>query len=274
MATYFSPLLSICPSLSRHSPSISFQREPRLFTESVNSFFFNREDKNCSSRDSPGIRSKKSLLFSNGLPRREVKVKAGNWWKDFEGGKKGRGRGGGSEFGKYPWEEEDEDDLSQGRRVEWIQEDVITLITDNGVVKLGGSRVPRVVQAGGKVRGGTPVRRFREEDFMDPQQKLCLGALFDIAATNGLDMGRRFCILGFCRSVEMLSAVVEDTVREQGGEVVVLEKQTMEGLHEKLHLTVAIPLLWGVPPAVDALNQAIRSGGGIVDKVYRQWEFF
>lgn len=89
---------------------------------------------------------------------------------------------------------------------------------------------------------------------MDPKQELCLGALFDIAATNvsnhhqitlsdyinplcnlsnavptyvdcsnmsiqGLDMGRRLCIFGFCRSIEMLSDVVEDTVLEHGGEV-------------------------------------------------------
>lgn len=77
---------------------------------------------------------------------------------------------------------------------------------------------------------------------MDPAQGLCLGALFDIAATNvkqshfiilkpfklfinkkctiqGLDMGRRLCIIGFCRSIEMLSDVVEDTVLEHGGEV-------------------------------------------------------
>lgn len=32
-------------------------------------------------------------------------------------------------------------------------------------------------------------------------------------------MGRRLCIFGFCRSVEMLSDVVEDTVLEYGGEV-------------------------------------------------------
>lgn len=32
-------------------------------------------------------------------------------------------------------------------------------------------------------------------------------------------MGRRLCIIGFCRSIEMLSDVVEDSVLEQGGEV-------------------------------------------------------
>lgn len=85
---------------------------------------------------------------------------------------------------------------------------------------------------------------------MDPNQGLCVGALFDIAATNvskfsfllhllvsllycilmydcsmclrlqGLDTGRRLCIFGFCRSIEMLSDVVEDTVLEHGGEVI------------------------------------------------------
>lgn len=40
-----------------------------------------------------------------------------------------------------------------------------------------------------------------------------------IGLCQGLDMGRRLCIFGFCRSVEMLSDVVEDTVLEHGGEV-------------------------------------------------------
>lgn len=40
-----------------------------------------------------------------------------------------------------------------------------------------------------------------------------------IKQCQGLDMGRRLCIFGFCRSVEMLSDVVEDTVLEHGGEV-------------------------------------------------------
>ncbi|ONI13630.1 hypothetical protein PRUPE_4G234300 [Prunus persica] len=31
-----------------------------------------------------------------------------------------------------------------------------------------------------------------------------LGAIFDITATNGLDTGRKLCIFGFCRSIEML----------------------------------------------------------------------
>ncbi|KAL9272349.1 hypothetical protein AKJ16_DCAP22509 [Drosera capensis] len=106
---------------------------------------------------------------------------------------------------------------------------------------------------------------------MDPSQSLCLGALFDIAATNGHDMGRRLCIIGFCRSIEMLSDVVEDTVLEHGG--VVAEKASNDGLHEKLTMTVAVPFLWGVPPVSETLHLAVGTGGGIIDKVFWQWYF-
>ena len=37
-------------------------------------------------------------------------------------------------------------------------------------------------------------------------------------------MGRKLCIIGFCRSIEMLSDVVEDTVLEHGGEVCTLDQ--------------------------------------------------
>jgi len=56
-------------------------------------------------------------------------------------------------------------------------------------------------------------------------------------------------------------------------QVVVAEKGSTGGLQEKLSMTVAMPLLWGVPPAVDTLHYAIRSGGGIVERTYRCWEF-
>ncbi|KAK3226589.1 hypothetical protein Dsin_006451 [Dipteronia sinensis] len=125
----------------------------------------------------------------------------------------------------------------------------------------------------GKSKTAQRFTRFQESDYMDPNQGLCLGALFDIAATNGLDMGRRLCIFGFCRSIEMLSDVVEDTVLEHGGEVVVAEKASKGGLHEKLTMTVAVPYLWGVPPASETLHLAVQSGGGIVEKIYWQWDF-
>lgn len=43
------------------------------------------------------------------------------------------------------------------------------------------------------------------------------------------------------------------------------------GVHECLRMTVAIPLLWGVPPEYDWLKSGIKNGGGIIDKVYREW---
>ncbi|CAN4109585.1 unnamed protein product [Withania somnifera] len=125
----------------------------------------------------------------------------------------------------------------------------------------------------GKLKVSPRSQRFHESSYMDPNQSLCLGALFDIAATNGLDMGRKLCIIGFCRSIEMLSDVVEDTVLEHGGEIVSAEKASKDNLQEKLMMTVAVPLLWGVPPASETIHLAVRNGGGIVDKVYWRWDF-
>lgn len=175
-------------------------------------------------------------------------------------------------FGFYPWENSDAADSS----MQWVSEDKVTLFTADGLVQIGGSLVPRRISSDkkqGKAKTSQRSLRFQESNYMDPNQSLCLGALFDIAATNGLDTGRRLCIFGFCRSVEMLCDVVEDTVLENGGEVVAAEKETKGGLHEKLTMIVAVPLLWGVPPASETLHVAVRSGGGIVDKVYWQWHF-
>ena len=36
----------------------------------------------------------------------------------------------------------------------------------------------------GRSRTAQRFQRFQESDYMDPEQGLCLGALFDIAATN------------------------------------------------------------------------------------------
>ncbi|KAG5556853.1 hypothetical protein RHGRI_007189 [Rhododendron griersonianum] len=224
---------------------------------------------------------------------------------------------------------------SSSTTIQWVPEERVTLFTADGLVQIGGSMVPRRISSSDKNHGKSKTSqrfsRFQESDYMDPKQGLCLGALFDIAATNGLDMGRRLCIIGFCRSIEMLSDVVEDTVLEHGGEksmelcsrlkdnlmfftstsassaaehrkdrmsltrscriywifglnittgfqnllngVVAAEKATEGGLHEKLTMTVAVPLLWGVPPASERLRLAVRSGGGIVEKVFRQWHF-
>ncbi|PIN09944.1 hypothetical protein CDL12_17469 [Handroanthus impetiginosus] len=180
---------------------------------------------------------------------------------------------GDDDFGFYPWENPDAAESS----IQWVSEERVTLFTSDGLIQIGGNLVPRRVSSADKKQGKAKISqrslRFQESNYMDPNQSLCLGALFDIAATNGLDMSRRLCIFGFCRSIEMLCDVVEDTVLEHGGEVVTAEKASKGGLHEKLKMTVAVPLLWGVPPASETLHLAVRSGGGIVDKVCWQWDF-
>ncbi|KAL5540785.1 hypothetical protein UlMin_005802 [Ulmus minor] len=171
--------------------------------------------------------------------------------------------------GFFPWSDGDNE-------IQWVPDGKVTFFTTDGLIQIGGSLVPKRVTSSdkqGRPKTTQRFQRFQESDYMDPKQSLCLGALFDIAATNGLDMGRRLCIFGFCRSIEMLSDVVEDTVLEHGGEVVSAEKASKGGLHEKLTMTVAVPLLWGVPPASETLHLAVQSGGGIVEKVYWQWDF-
>jgi hypothetical protein len=42
----------------------------------------------------------------------------------------------------------------------------------------------------------------------------------------------------------------------------------------QLKMIVCIPFLWGVPPEVDALSDAIASAGGIVDRVSKQWGIY
>ncbi|CAN6307991.1 unnamed protein product, partial [Urochloa humidicola] len=178
-------------------------------------------------------------------------------------------------YGPYPWEQPL--DLTNEFDIQWVPEERVTLFTSDGLVQIGGSLVPRRVSSSErqrKLKSTQKLRRFQESSYMDPNQSLCLGALFKIAATNGLDMGRRLCIFGFCRSIEMLSDVVEDTVLEHGGEVVTAEKASNDGLQEKLTMSVAVPLLWGVPPASETLHVAVRSGGGIVDKIHWQWDLF
>ncbi|WOL10699.1 hypothetical protein Cni_G19458 [Canna indica] len=236
-----------------------------------------------SSPSSPASPLRKNLVLRSVRPRAKESDDDGGCFGD-------------DPYGPYPWESTA---FSEGPTIQWVPEDRITLFTSEGLIHIGGSLVPRRF-AHIKKRQGKPLvsrrQRFQESDYMNPEQGLCLGALFDIAATNvcilklfshhlhlqltfcnvfqqGLDMGRRLCIFGFCRSIEMLSDVVEDTVVEHGGEVVNAEKVSSEGLQEKLTMTVAVPLLWGVPPAADTLRVAVRSGGGIVEKVYWQWNF-
>ncbi|EEF42900.1 uncharacterized protein LOC8284002 isoform X1 [Ricinus communis] len=218
----------------------------------------------CRSKESNSFLSTTSSKFSNSNPRSSRSLRLTCKASDSSNFL------GDDSFDFFPWSDGDS-------VIEWIQEEKVTLFTADGLIQIGGSVVPRLVSSSDKKQEKSKTsqrfQRFQESDYMDPKQGLCLGALFNIAATNGLDMGRRLCIFGFCRSIEMLSDVVEDTVLEHGGEVVAAEKAIKGGLHEKLTMTVAVPYLWGVPPASETLRLAVRSGGGIVEKVYWQWDF-
>ncbi|THU69275.1 hypothetical protein C4D60_Mb08t12730 [Musa balbisiana] len=149
-------------------------------------------------------------------------------------------------------------------------------VAASGAIPMGltpGNPSPSPKKRQGKSKVLQRGQCIQESEYMDPSRGLCLGALFDIAATNGLDMGRRVCIFGFCHCIEMLSDVIEDTVVEHGGEVVEVEKVSSGGLQKKLVMTIAVSLLWGVPPASGTLCVAVRSGGGSVEKIYWQWNF-
>ncbi|PKA48038.1 hypothetical protein AXF42_Ash015801 [Apostasia shenzhenica] len=204
---------------------------------------------------------------------------------------------GGDPYGPYPWESSSAP--ADGSAVQWVPENKITLFTAEGLIQIGGSLVPRqrgkvdqrhhkdpkdfkrlitwiLTKAYVWVRSlilqlqMSVILRFDHLSF--PRSNLCFAETWKYYF-KGLNMGRRLCIFGFCRSIEMLSDVVEDIVLENGGEVVTAEKASKGGLQEKLSMTVAVPLLWGVPPASETLHFAVRSGGGIVDKVYWQWDF-
>lgn len=56
-------------------------------------------------------------------------------------------------------------------------------------------------------------------------------------------------------------------------QIVSAEKASKGDMQEKLTMTVAVPLLWGVPPASERIHLAVRNGGGIVDKVFWRWDF-
>ncbi|CAA2995562.1 Hypothetical predicted protein [Olea europaea subsp. europaea] len=92
--------------------------------------------------------------------------------------------GDGDFFGFYPWESSDAGDSS----IHWVPEERVTLFTADGLIQIGGNLVPRRISSDdkkqGKVKMSQRFQRFQESNYMDPRQGLCLGALFDIAATN------------------------------------------------------------------------------------------
>lgn len=144
--------------------------------------------------------------------------------------------------------------------------EVITFITSDGLVRLPRWQTSTPFQAA-KAKRRLPLPTWQE-------QGLCIGNTFWVTATNGLDICRRLNLMGYCRCTEMLSDVVEHSVLSSGGEIIIREHKSSSSMHESLHMTVAIPFLWGVPPRHESLSTAIISGGGYVEKVYRQWEMY
>eukprot|EP00899_Mesostigma_viride_P002291 jgi/Mesvir1/12062/Mv00348-RA.1 len=173
------------------------------------------------------------------------------------------GGGAGGRGGEYPWwqAERDPSELHGDR-------EVITIFTSEGIVRLPGRRL----------KGPTPKRptkQWRLEDYLAPQTAgLCKASTFAICATNGIDFARKLSFVGFCPSVELLSEVVRDTVLWEGGEVLAADKQADSSLNEKLWMSVVLPALWGVPPTAEHLHHAITTGGGLVDKISKQWLFY
>ncbi|DBA90061.1 TPA: hypothetical protein ACH3X2_004325 [Trebouxia sp. C0005] len=140
--------------------------------------------------------------------------------------------------------------------------EVVTFFTSDGLVQLPKWQAPSKAII---MKKHNPLPTWQE-------QGLCIGNTFWVTATNGLDIYRRLNLMGYCRCTELLSDVVEHTVLSSGGEIVIREHKSSSGLHESLHMTVAIPLLWGIPSRHETLSTAIVSGGGYVEKVYRQWQ--
>lgn len=149
-------------------------------------------------------------------------------------------------------------------------EKVITFLTADGIVTLSDSRgLTSALQ-----EPLLPPRRLQQPLPTFAEQGLCVAATFLLAASNGRDGGaRRIQVLGFCRSVDLLSEAVEDTVLSCGGEVWHRDSVPRAGcLENRLEMTVALPYLWGVPPAFDTLSEAIHMGGGVIHKITKQWQ--
>lgn len=149
------------------------------------------------------------------------------------------------------------------------QEEVITIFMRDGKIATMPIQLSKV-----------PVEH-RTDIFLAPgsvislplaeEQGLCIGAVFTICATNGIDLTRRVRASGFCQSVERLSETVEKTVVQRGGEVWNVEYKLNSGAHEGLAISLALPFLWGVPPEYERLEYGIKSGGGIIDSVIQEW---
>lgn len=81
-------------------------------------------------------------------------------------------------------------------------------------------------------------------------------------------------VQGFCQSPDILGECIQDAVLHRGGEILEAEKLRKDGAEERLVMTVAIPLLFGIPPEMDTLKSAIEVGGGFLHKIYGEWYIY
>ncbi|PSC69556.1 hypothetical protein C2E20_6995 [Micractinium conductrix] len=182
------------------------------------------------------------------------------WWSDawMEGDGEPGGTGGAFDGGSAPR----------------ADQQTTIFCKDGSVVRLGAFPHPllderRSERSGGGGEMGAPLAGAPLP--LPEEQGLCIGSVFTISATNGIDAARRLNLLGFCFSTEQLFERVEDTVLRRGGEVVMTQRKLNSGVHECLHMRVAIPLLFGVPPEYERLRAGVIQGGGVIERVTRDW---
>ena len=106
------------------------------------------------------------------------------------------------------------------------------------------------------------------------EQGLCIGSVFTVTATNGVDVTRRLNVSGFCQSVEILHDTVQRQTMRRGGEIFKVQRELKHGIHETLSIALALPMLWGCPPEHERLRVGIESGGGIIDRIVHEWFIF
>lgn len=84
------------------------------------------------------------------------------------------------------------------------------------------------------------------------------------------------CMRGGCKkglavplkhSSQAFSSCVLRGITPQPGSLL----STRSALAERLHMCIAIPLLFGVPPEHERLRAGVLAGGGIIDRVVQQW---
>ena len=104
----------------------------------------------------------------------------------------------------------------------FLAEEVTTVFcSDGSVVRLGQAPHPLQQAERRAARGRPPADALP----LPGEQGLCIGSVFSVSATNGIEPARRINLLGFCFSTEQLFERVEQTVLARGGEVFETQRQ-------------------------------------------------